>query len=60
LTEGHEVPIGLSAEGADQHDMKLAYETIVVLSYGIICLYTFELLQVEQVSRLNMVSLTLI
>jgi hypothetical protein len=60
LTEGHEVPIGLSVEGATQHDMRLAYETIVVLSYGIMCLYPFELLQVEQVGRLNMISLTLI
>jgi transposase len=28
LTEGHGVPIGLAAEGANRHDMKLVRETI--------------------------------
>jgi len=28
LTEGHGVPVGLAAEGANRHDMKLVRETI--------------------------------
>ena len=59
LTDGHEVPIGLSATGADRYDMKLAYEINGVLSYGIMCLYTLELLQVEQVGSLYIILLAL-